>query len=443
MNAAVKSRRRLSPWWALLLIPVAAVGLVVSGVIKPPGAASSASTVTKAETALANRSTFRVSVTGPGTLEAADSLDVKPSINGTVAQLPKVGQRVTKGELVARLESDTFQRALENAQLSLDKAQSQLSGTRATQSSNRATQTQSIASAQTQYSNGQRDVQTAQTNLINAQKLFEIGGGTRQAVQDAQTALDKARSTLSSALVALQTAQGAVGLKSQSDTQDLRNLELAVQQAQITVKNARQDLANTKIYAPIGGVVSSVTGQLASPGSSAAALFTLLNDKQVNLPVQVDETEISKVKLGQPADVTLDALDGQSFRGKVTRVSPQATIVSNIAVFYVTVTLDNPSLKLRPGMSAEAEIISQEIQNAVQIPRRAVEQVRTRSYVMVQTSPTAEPERTRVTVGPDDGTNIVVTSGLKGGETVVLPTRAKATTTTGTPGIRIGGSGGR
>jgi HlyD family secretion protein len=228
-------------------------------------------------------------------------------------------------------------------------------------------------------------------------------------------------------------------LKSQSDAQDLRNLELAVQQAQISVKNARQDLAGTKIYAPMGGVVSSVTGQVGGPGSSAAGLFTLLNDKQVNLPVQVDETEISKVKLGQPADVTLDALDGQSFRGKVTRVSPQATIVSNIAVFYVTVTLDNPSLKLRPGMSAEAEIVSQEIQNAVLIPRRAVEQVRTRSYVMVQTSPAAEPERTRIAVGPDDGTNIVVTSGLNGGETVVLPTRTKATTTTGTPGIRLGG----
>jgi HlyD family secretion protein len=156
MNAAIKPRRRLSPWWALLLIPVAAIGLGLTGVIKPPGTASSATATAKVETAVASRSTFRVSVTGPGTLEASDSLDVKPGINGTVTQLPKVGQRVTKGELVARLESDTFQRALENAQLSLDKAQAQLSGTRATQSSNRASQTQSIASAQTQSRNSSR-----------------------------------------------------------------------------------------------------------------------------------------------------------------------------------------------------------------------------------------------------------------------------------------------
>ncbi|NJK44153.1 MAG: efflux RND transporter periplasmic adaptor subunit [Pleurocapsa sp. SU_196_0] len=78
-------------------------------------------------------------------------------------------------------------------------------------------------------------------------------------------------------------------------------------------------------------------------------MFTLLNDRQVNLPVQVDETEIGRVKLGQPVEVTLDALDTQSFTGKVTRITPQATVVSNIAVFYVTVTMDNAALTCVPA----------------------------------------------------------------------------------------------
>jgi HlyD family secretion protein len=426
VNAVVKPRRRLSPWWGLLLVPIIGGGLLATGVIKPPAPPGSAtSSAAKVETVTATRGTFRVSVTGPGTLEAADSLDVKPSVQGTVSTLPKVGQRVTKGELVARLDSDTFARALENAQLSLDKAQAQLTGTRSTQANNRASQQQSIASARTAYENAQRDVRTAETALTNAKQLFEIGGGTQQAVTDARTQLEKAQATLESNRVALQTASGAVSLKAQTDTQDIRNLELAVQQAQISVKNARADLAGTKIYAPMTGVVSAVTAQVGGPASSGAALFTLLNDRQVNLPVQVDETEIGRVKLGQPVEVTLDALDAQSFTGKVTRITPQATIVSNIAVFYVTVTMDNAALTLRPGMSAEAEIIAREIQGAVLVPRRAVETVRTRSYVTVQGQEGEEPQRTRVTTAGDDGTNIAVTDGLKGGETLILPTRER------------------
>jgi HlyD family secretion protein len=442
MNAVARPRRRISPWWGLLLVPVVGGALLATGVIKPPAPPNAATTTTTVETATATRGTFRVSVTGPGTLEASDSLDVKPSLQGTIESLPEVGQRVTKGELIARLESDSYRRTLENAQLSLDKALAQLNGTRSSQANNRASQQQTIASAQTQFQNAQRDVTSAQTTLKNAQQLFEVGGGTQQAVRDAQLALDKARSNLESSRVALQTAQNAVNLKAQSDTQDLRNLELAVQQARISVKNASADLAGTKMYAPMNGVVSAVTGQVGGPASSGGALFTLINDRQINLPVQVDETEIGKVKLGQPVEVTLDALEGESFRGKVTRITPQATIVSNIAVFYVTVTLENPELKLRPGMSAEAEIIAREIQGAVLVPRRAVETVRNRAYVTVQVPGETEGQRTRVTVEGDDGTNMAVTSGLNGGETIVLPTRERRSSSGGGLFPPTGGGGG-
>ena len=427
--------RRLSPWWGLLLIPVMAVGLLASGVIRRPGSSGADSgSSAKGETVVVSRGVFRNSVTGPGTLAALTSVDIKPDVVGTVSVLPSVGQRFNQGELIARLDAVTLQRNLETAQLSLAKARAQLEGTRATQANSRSNQDQTINNAQTQLSNAQRDVETAQTMLKNASSLYAIGGGTRQAVQDAQAGLDKAQAGLANNRATLETAQGAVGLQSASNSSDLRNLELAVQQAQITVKNASSDLASTKIYAPFTGVVASVTAQLGGPASSAGSLFTFLKDSSVTLPVQVDETEISKVKVGQPAEVTLDALGTDMFAGKVTSITPQATIVSNIAVFYVTVTLPNAGLKMRPGMTAEAEIIAQEIPNVVLVPRRAVEQVRTNAYVTVQTTTgegrdaTVTTERVRVTTVGDDGTNIAVTSGLTGTETVVLPARVKTTT---------------
>jgi HlyD family secretion protein len=426
-----RKRRRISPWWALLLVPIIGGGLAASGIIKAPSSAA-ASETSKPETASASQGQFRVSVTGPGTLEAGQTLDVKAEVNGTVASLPKEGQRVTRGELLASLGREGFNRSVENAQLALAKAQAQLESQRAGQANSRGSQNQQLAQAQTSFENATLEVTNAKTSLTNTKNLFAAGGASSNEVTTASSNLTKAQSNLTSARIGLETAQNAVGIKANSDTQDLRNSQLAVEQAQISLKNAQSDASKTKIYAPVNGVISSVGAQLGGPASSAGALFTIIDDSAVELPVQVDETEIGRVKVGQPAEVTLDALPDGSFKGKVSRISPKATVVSNIAVFYVRVRLENPDRVLRPGMSAEAEIISQQIDNAITVSKRAVETVRNRSYVQLLGADGVTQERTRVRTGPDDGTNIVITSGLGRGQTVVLPTRgSNATTTTG------------
>lgn len=432
-----RAKRGFNSRWLLVLIPVVAViGLLASGIIKAPGSPSSDTSNTKLETVNATRGTFRVSVTGPGTLEALQSLDVKPQVNGTVLTLPKEGQRVTRGELIAKLDPTTLQRSLENAQISLKKTSAQLESQRISQGSNRASQQQQISSSQATYSNAQLEVTNAQTALSNARKLFTAGGNSSLDVQTAQNNLEKAQTNLESARIALNTNKNAVGLKAGSDSQDLSNLQLAVEQAQISLRNAQTDLANTKIYAPMNGVISSVTAQVGSSAGSGAALFTMLDDSSVNLPVQVDETEIGKVKLGQSAELSLDAIPDQKFQGKVTKISPQAKISQNIAVFYVTVTVPNSTLQLRPGMTAEAEVISLEVANALTLPKRAVQTVRTRSYVTVIDTKTKVQDTVRIKTGADDGTNIVIESGLEPQQTVVLPTRASA----GSSGAAIGGN---
>jgi len=109
----------------------------------------------------------------------------------------------------------------------------------------------------------------------------------------------------------------------------------------------------------------------------------------------------------------------------VTAISPSARIQQNIAVFYVTVNIPNPERKLRPGMTAEGEIIVEEIPNALIIPKRAVQTVRNRAYVDVL-QPDGGKETVRVVLGPDDGVNQVVLEGLEPRQSVVLPSRAPA-----------------
>ena len=331
---------RINPWWGLAAAGVIVSGLIGTGTVKLPARPNASDTV-KLETAQVTRGTFRVGVSGSGTLNAANSLDLKPKISGTITLLPSEGQRVGKGELIARLDDSGFVRNVENAQLALSKAKTQLESVRAGQVNARANQDQTISGAKSQFQNAQLEVEAAKTNLENARKLFNVGGGSAQSVTEAERGLSRANANLESARSTYQTAQNAVGLKANADGQDLQNLQLAVEQASIGLKNAQVDLGNTKIFAPFTGIVSSVPGQVGAPASSAAAMFTLINDARVEFPVQVDESEISKVKLAQKAEVKLDALAGKVYSGKVTKISPKATVVSNIAVFYVTVALED------------------------------------------------------------------------------------------------------
>jgi HlyD family secretion protein len=360
-------------------------------------------------------------------------MDIKPSVSGTLSMIVKEGARVNKGELIARLDTTTFNRNLENAKLQLEKARIALESTRLNQANNRSSVNQSLQNAQSQIDNAKLDLSGAQSNYTNMQRLYKAGGASQNQLDETRRSLEKAENSLATARLNLQTTQSTQNIKSSTDTQDLRNQELAIRQAEISVQTSQTDLANSKIYAPFHGIVSSVTGQIGgSVGGSS--ILTLIEDSKVKIPVQVDETEIAKVKVGQSAEVTLDALPDEAFTGKVTAVSPKAVVQQNIAVFYATVTIENPELKLRPGMTSEVEIIAQEFQNVVVIPKRAVQTVRNRTYVNLQKRDGTE-ELTRVTIAAEDGTNVVIDSGLSARDRVILTTkeRTASTTTQGAP----------
>ncbi|WP_297854441.1 efflux RND transporter periplasmic adaptor subunit [Meiothermus sp.] len=422
-----RSRPRNRILWLWLIVALA-VGLGAYLLLRPKSVATNAPTV---ETAAVQQEMFRVSVSGPGTLEPVQSLAVKPAVNGTVLKLPNVGDRVQRGQLIVQLDPTNYTRALENARLALQKAQANLDKLRSDQASALATARQNLASAEVAYANARRDLEAARTNLQATQKLYELGGASAQSLQNARDAYAKAQAALEVAQVNLTTARQALSLRSSANAQDLRNAQIAVEQARLEVKNAEENLADTKIYAPFDGVVSEVNAQVGSIGvgatvSNSTALLTLIDDSSVNLPVQIDESEIARVKVGQKVEVTLDAFSGETFEGKVTAIAPKAQIQQNIAFFYVTVNIPNPERKLRPGMSAEGEIIIEEIPQALTIPKRAVQTVRNRAYVDVL-QPDGSRETVRVVLGPDDGVKQVVLEGLKPGQQVVLPSRVQST----------------
>lgn len=376
--------------------------------------------VAQIQTAQVTTQDFQITVEGPGSLQAVTTYAVKSNVSGTVQQLKGVGDRVVRGQLIARIDPDQYQQAVTDAQISLQKAQLQLGTLRANQSSTLLSQQQSITTAQISYDNALADYNTAASNLKANQTIFDAGGISAQALQDSKNALQKAQSALTTAKLNLASARENLSTKSTTGQQDIKSAQLAVDQARLSIRTAQDNLAQTKIFAPISGVISTLDSPDGTMVSANSGVLTIQDDSKVKVPVQVDETEISKVKVGQRVEVTLDAIPDQTFDGKVTQVDPSATISNNIAVFNATVTLDNPDRLLRPGMSAESTIITLEVPGAMMIPKNAIDTVRRRAYVNVQKED-GSVETVRVTTGPDDGSNVVIESGLEPGQNVILP----------------------
>jgi HlyD family secretion protein len=444
--ARAAAPRRRWPWvlGGLLLVGAGTGGVLYTRSHSAQTAAVTATTTTSR----AQPGVVRVSVSGPGTLEAAQTRTVGADLTATVGAVPAVGERVTRGQLITTLSSDSVEQNVQSAQLNLDKARASLDAARASQASSAAQRASSVVSARSSVTQAEQSLADAQRTLSGQRQLAAIGALSASALADAQSAVTKAQQSVDSARASLSSALTQQQTGASTDAQNLRSQALAVQQAQDSLDAAAQDRTDLKVYAPMSGVVSTVTATEGAVVTSGASILTLIDDTTLNLPVQIDETEIAGVKVGQRADVTLDAFDGQTFSGKVVRVSPGATQSSGISVFTATVQLTNPDEQLRAGMTAEAEIVQSEAQGLL-IPSKAVQTVRSRSYVQTPAAaPGAEPERVRVETGATDGTNTIVTDGLSAGQEVVVPgaTRRAGTSGTGSQGggqnSRQGGFGG-
>lgn len=433
--ARVRKGRKRWPWVLGGLLLLGGVG---TGVYLNRSKTETVTVTQTVSTATVQRGEVRISVSGPGTLESAATRTVGADLTATVGSVPAVGERLTKGQLVTTLSSDTVTDNVQTAQLNLSKAQASLDATQASQASSAAQRSSSVVQAEGNVTSAQQALDVARSTLQNQQALYDIGALSQQDFKTAQDNVNKAQVTLSSAQSTLQGARTQASTGSNSDAQNLKNAQIAVEQARAALTTAQRARDKLKVYAPISGVVSTVSATEGTVVTSGSTILTILDDTQLNLPVQIDETEISGVKVGQEAQVTLDAYPDQTFSGKVIRVSPGATQSSGISVFTATVALPNENGELKSGMTAEAEIV-QSLDQGLVIPTRAIATTRNRSYVEVtqvdsEGNPTGEPERTRVQTGATDGTNTIVTDGLQAGQHVIVEGAKKTTSGSGTSG---------
>ncbi len=383
------------------------------------------------------RGNLLISVSGSGTLEAGRSLDIVSRVGGTVIYVVEEGKMVKEKEVLVKLDPSDYKNTYEVARLNYENAKLNFEKAKITYETQRRQLEQDLKNAKINRDNALLEYNNAKKNFERSQELFKNGIISQNDLDSARNTFEKAKNSFEQADLNYQLAKNNYDIKIKSLEKDLEGAKLSLEQAKLNLSNAEANLNNTVVKAPFSGIVANISVKVGDFIPSNKILLTLLDTTNVELNLEVDETDIGKVSTGLPVRITCDAFPDEEFEGKIIRISPTATISSNIPIFKVRVRISNKDLKLKVGMSADGDIILLERRNVLLIPLRAVQKTGRRSYVEVLKSD-GKRELVRVSLGEDDGTNVVVESGLSEGDRIVLPVASSTGTQQRSPQIRIG-----
>ncbi len=205
--------------------------------------------------------------------------------------------------------------------------------------------------------------------------------------------------------------------------------QAALEQQQATVSIAEENLRNATIVSPIDGVVLSRDSEVGDAvssillmGSSATLIMTVGDLNEVYIKGKVDESDIGKVYLGQPARITVESFKDQKFPGHVTKISPMGAEKDNVTTFEVRVSISNEKHILKALMTANAEIILEEHKGVLAIPEGAVTYNKDKSTAAQVPDPTNEKgfRKVAIATGISNGAKTEILKGLTEGQQVIL-----------------------
>ena len=376
-------------------------------------------------------------------LDGADPLDVsaaEASLRSAQENLVDVMAGPSQSELAAA------QSSLAAAQAAYDDLQSGPTGAELTQLATAMRKAEvAVAEAQTAYdqiawqnsagmTSQAATLQSATLDYEDAKAAYEeaTAPATASDVQSALSSIQSAQEQLDALLEQPTAAQIAEAesqvasaesslkqLQAGGDASAVETARAQLAQAQLDLDNAVADLADTEVRAPIAGTILTLDltrGQQVSSGTTAA---TMADVKQLELTVNVAEVDIEQVEVGQPAEITLDALPGQTFAGTVSQVAPASDPDSSVVNYPVTIQLTDDNLRgVRAGMTAVASLQNQATAGGWLVPVNAVQSGNGGAQVVIVRN--GESINIPVTTGTIQGEWMVVESSqIQAGDQVV------------------------
>ena len=412
---------------------------------------------------------INVAISATGNPNAVVTVQVGSQVSGIILALSAdFNTKVTKGELIARIDPAPFQAKVDQAQANLDAARAAVANSQAgiqQALANIQAANSSLAAAQANVMKAEAVAEDAKVKVDRRVIMVKQGADAKEDLETAQTAYKSAVAD-HDALVAQQHAVEDSVKVAQAQL-NVANSLLTANQAQVkqftaALQSAQLDLDHTKITAPVDGVVVSRNvdvGQTVAASLAAPTLFLIAQDlTKMQVDTNVSEADVGRVRVNQPATFTVDAYPGRTFTGSVTSIRKAPINVQNVITYDAVIGVSNSDLKLFPGMTANVKILVNQRLNVLRVPNAALRYHPASETAASGGGKGAAPEkavwileannkqlRVVVATGESDGTYTEVTNGgLKDGDRVIVAALAKAAPASGgSPVSQSGSKGGR
>ena len=346
------------------------------------------------------------SVVATGKVEPITKVEIKSKASGIVKKLyVDAGDRVKKGQLLAELDKEEIAAQVAQAKAQLEASEASGRGTEA-----------DFERAKVDAEGP--DVPTLKRAYERAQGMAKEGVVSASALDDAQRNYEMALNKQNVAKAQLQVLKAKIGQATAQVARDRANL-----------MQLEEQLSYTTIISPIDGIILSrdvevgdAVSSILVLGSSATLIMTEGDTSEVYVKGKVDESDIGKVYMAQPARIKVESFKDKTFNGKVTKISPMGVEKDNVTTFEVRVSINNPGGELKAAMTANAEIILEEHKNVLQIPEGSILYDKDKkSSVEIPDEKGKEGKRkVAVNIGISNGAKTELLSGLKEGDQVVL-----------------------
>ena len=394
-----KKRRRII-WSAIAVVVLGGGGYGVKAALSP------SRTIDPSKIASVERGDLARVVVATGKIQPLSKVEIKSKASGIVKKLyVDYGDRVKQGQLLAELDKIQLEAAERAYRANLQAAEAALDSSKATLERNKVD------------AEGP-DVPFLKLNMERAEQMYKDGVMSKSLVEDAEKNYQLALNKQVSAERNLAVSKA-----------EIAKCEAQVAQARASLENAQEDLRNSTIVSPIDGLVLSrdvnigdAVSSILVLGSQATLIMTLGDVSEVYVQGKVDEADIGKVFLSQPARIVVESFKDKKFTGKVTKISPLGKEKDNVTTFEVRVSISNPGGELKANMSANAEILLEEKKNVLMIPEAALIYDKERKPSVEIPDAKAENGKKKLSVklGISNGVKTEILEGLNEKQQVVL-----------------------
>lgn len=413
-----------------LIIALGITGITAIGIIAFSASRRGPNYDLEALTVPVTSTPLTVRITASGEVQSTRTSNISPKTAGIVEEIYVAqGDRITQGQLIARMDSEQLGAQLIQTRASVAEAEAQLNDELDGPSATDIAQAEaSVEAARAQVTDARARLQLAENDASRNQRLFDRGAIARSDLDRTQNESRSATAGLNQALASLEeTEQRLIDQQNGNDATSIAQAEARLARTEGQLQAIQLQLADTDIRAPFDGVVTqkfASEGSFVSPATAAtgaaaasAAIVTIASGLEVT--ADVPEADISRIKEGQAVEIQADAYLNETFEGTVKLIAPEASERQNVTVFEITVSLVTGLDLLRPNMNTTVAFIGDRLEEALVIPAVSIITQGGETGVLIP-GEKGNAEFEPVVLGTQSGDRIQIIDGLEEGDRVFI-----------------------